>query len=217
MGAIGVIALFLIALVLIILGFGVISLNSDDDQQEEGSGVDDHSLSEESRLECTARLGELVSKYGMVTTDIPLSGATGSYMYVFEDAQMLVVAGEPIPFKKIRSYTLADDPHTRSVQVGEAQTDTSTDSMLGRAMVGGLLFRSKGALAGALTASKTTEVVTTTDHTVTHSYKIYLGLNDLSNPQRLLVFGEDEVSANKATIILDIILNNNKDLLSMTD
>lgn len=217
----GVIILFIIGFLLIVFAFVAFSSNSDDilqENEDDGSEIDVDSLIEERRLEHKARLGELIKEYGVMTTDIPLLVrgrhdliCTDSYMYVFEDSRMLVLAGESIPFSKVVSYTLADDPHTHSVQVGESQTDTSTDSMMGRALVGGMLFGSKGAMVGASTASKTTEVVTTTKQTVTHSYKIYLGLDDLSNPQRILNFGEDEKSANKATIIFDIILKRNKD------
>lgn len=217
----GIIALFVIGFLLIIFVFVAFSWSSEDNLQEDEDSCADvierEDPIEDRRLEYETILGGLIKEHGVMTADIPLhcNGRydlirTDSFMYVFEDTRMLVIAGEAIPFEKIVSYTLADDPHTQSVQVGESQTDTSTDSMLGRALVGGMFFGSKGAMVGASTASKTTEVVTTTQQTITHSYKIYLGLDDLANPQRILYFGEDEKSANKATIIFEIILKRNK-------
>ena len=112
-------------------------------------------------------------------------------------------------FKKILAYTLADNQQSIYTTTGTTNTETSTGSMAGRALVGGVLLGGAGAMVGAVTANKDTKINTTTSQTTTHDYIIYLSIDDMINPQRILKFGTDAESANKAAGVFNIIINRN--------
>lgn len=154
---------------------------------------------------------DLESQYGKTTLEIPLVGdkeITNRVLF-FETSSIAVVAGTSINFRKIIAYTLTDNQQTITTTTGNADTSTSTGSMAGRALVGGILLGGVGALAGATTAKKDTDISTTTSHTTTHDYIIYLSVDDMANPQRILKFGSDAESANKAASVFNIIINRN--------
>ena len=81
--------------------------------------------------------------------------------------------------------------------------------MAGRAIVGNVLFGKAGAMVGAMTADTVSETRTKTRHAVTHNYLLYLNIDDLSNPQRILAFGKNEEMAYKAASIFNIIIKRN--------
>lgn len=167
-------------------------------------------------------INKLESQFGRTTIRIPLNGwrsngsyshQLNSYLYFFEKSSVAVIDGNPIDFKNILAYTLADNQHTIITTKGSADTTTSMGSMAGRALVGGALLGGVGALAGATTSKRDTEINTTTSHTTTHDYVIYLNIDDMANPQRILKFGQDAESANKAASVFNIIINKNKQRL----
>ena len=109
---------------------------------------------------------------------------------------MLVMKGEEIPFSKVLGFALNDDTETivQNTTQYTSTTKTSTGSMLGRAVVGGVLLGGVGALAGASTAKKETTTVPTigtSTSTTKHHYVLYLSLDDLSNPTREIKLGSD--------------------------
>ena len=122
---------------------------------------------------------------------------------------MVILNKQAIPFKKILAYSLTDNQRTISTTIGNADTKTSTGSMVGRGLVGGVLFGGVGALAGASTAKKNTEIQTTTCEDTEHNYILYLSVDEMANPQRKLEFGKDADAANKAAAIFNIIINRN--------
>ena len=129
---------------------------------------------------------------------------------MFEGAELVLIQNAPIHFKKIINFTLADDKQIISTTTGTATTGTATGSMAGRALVGGALFGVAGAAIGAATASQNTTINTTSQHDFKHDYIIYLSVDDIANPQRILTFGDDSEMANKAASIFNIIINRNK-------
>lgn len=157
----------------------------------------------------------LRNQYGNITIDIKLSNGNIKWdnliyrILVFEEKGIAYVQDTPIPFKKILAYTLADNQQSIYTTIGTTNTETSTGSMAGRALVGGVLLGGAGAMVGAVTANKDTKINTTTSQTTTHDYIIYLSIDDMINPQRILKFGTDAESANKAASIFNIIINRN--------
>ncbi len=165
-----------------------------------------------------ASFDEYVSLYGICTTDILLSSPSTSvynHLYVFEESSMLILNGERIPFAKILAFSLNDDSET--IVHNETQytstTKTSTGSMLGRAMVGGVLLGGVGALAGATTAKTESVTVPSSGYstsTTRHRYVLFINLDDLSNPTREIVLGEDTKHAYNVANIFNIIIQRNK-------
>lgn len=157
----------------------------------------------------------LISLYGVPSIEFKQSGEWdwddwASRVIVFENSQIVLIQDVPIPFSKILSYTLADNKQTISTTTGNAETVASTASMAGRALAGGLLFGGAGAMAGAVTAKRETEINATTNYSTTHDYVIYLSIDEIANPQRVLRFGEDAEQANKAASVFNIIISRNK-------
>lgn len=163
-------------------------------------------------------LGDLENSYGKLSIEIPLIGGKGdgyyahslsTHLYFYEDSNMAIIEGEHIAFDKILSCCLTDNQQTISITSGKNDTRTSTSSAIGRALVGGVLMGGVGALAGATTAKKETNINTTTKHTTTHDFVIYLNVDDITNPQRILKFGADAKSANTAASVFNLIISRN--------
>ena len=163
-----------------------------------------------------SKIDNLKAKYGEITIEIKLLHGSWEWdnlslkLLFFESTQTAFIKESAIPFKKILAYTLTDNQQTITTTKGNADTSTSTGSMAGRALAGGLLLGGVGVLAGATTAKKDTEINTTISHATAHDYIIYLNIDDMANPQRILKFGSDAESANKAASVFNIIINRNK-------
>ena len=165
------------------------------------------------------KIESLKSQFGEITLDISLLQGKLEWdnlayrIFIFEEKQIAYIKDSPIPFKKILAYTLTDNQQTITTTRGNAETSTATGSMAGRALVGGVLLGVAGAIAGATTAKKDTEINTITRHSTRHEYVIYLNVDDMTNPQRVLKFGSDAESANKVANVFNIIINRNNQLL----
>lgn len=213
----GFIAMALGLVVLILIVVVVFVLNRDDSEErlkeeEERKRIEEEKLRRENVYK--ERLQNLIDKYGEITIEFK---EWGEYEFddfsprilIFEQSSMAYIKGQEIPFNKILAFTLADNKQTISTTTGNASTNTSTGSMVGRALVGGVLMGGVGALAGATTASRETEINTTTRHDTSHDYIIYLNIDDIANPQRMLKFGNDAELANKVASVFNIIISRN--------
>ena len=156
------------------------------------------------RKNAIAKKESIIQKYGEATAEIAVGD---DFLMFFESSKIALIQENPIPFNKILSYSLCDNQQIIATTTGEANSSTSTGSMAGRALVGGVLLGGVGALAGAATAKRDTEINTTTSYDTRHDYIIYLSLNDMANPQVIIRFGNDADSANKAASIFGIIIN----------
>ena len=139
-----------------------------------------------------------------------------NHFLVFEESSIVVVNNDDIPFSKVIGYNVQDNSETiatSSVASYTSTTSTSTGSMLGRAVVGGVLLGGVGALAGATTAKKQTTTAptgkTTTTTRTKHNYVIFINIDDLGNHTRKLNIGDDVETLNNITNILNIILQRN--------
>lgn len=139
-----------------------------------------------------------------------------NHFLVFEESSIVVINNDDIPFSKVIGYNVQDNSETiatSSVASYTSTTSTSTGSMLGRAVVGGVLLGGVGALAGATTAKKQTTTAptgkTTTTTRTKHNYVIFINIDDLGNHTRKLNIGDDVETLNNITNILNIILQRN--------
>ena len=160
-----------------------------------------------------SRKQEYINVYGECSADITYRGR---HFYVFEQSQVIILSTVVIPFNKIIGYNLTDNQVTISENVGyESKTTTSTGSMLGRAVVGGVLTGGVGAVIGAATAKKNTVTTPSQNNiktSVTHDFNIYINLNDLSNPTIIISVGNNIDTAYKIANILNIIVERNKQI-----
>ena len=210
------VSVFVLAFVVIVL---VASKPSAKAEEEARKKAEDARAAKKKRLDDYENaLTEMKQSYGNITIELPLVGGTGdgyyatqlsAHLYFFEEAQMAVLANRHVPFGKIISYSLTDNQQTIATTTGNAQTNTSTASMAGRALVGGVLLGGAGAVAGAVTAKRDTAINTSTKYSTSHDFKIYLTIDDLASPQMCLSFASDEKSATKAASVFDVIIRRN--------
>lgn len=164
------------------------------------------------------QLEELKRQYGDYSFDMVLGyfqeNNMEKHILVFVSSKILYIANEPMPFEKIIGFELKDNQTTVTKTTSlKYKTSTNTGSMLGRAVVGGILTGGVGAVVGAATAKKTTEVVeegkTTT--TVKHNYRITLTVDDIANPVRVIDCKYHQDKAEQIANVLNVILHRNQD------
>jgi hypothetical protein len=138
------------------------------------------------------------------------------YIMVNESTSELMLNEHIYNFKDIINYTMTDNATViQNHSGGEITSTSSTDtgSMLGRAVVGGVLAGGVGAAIGGSTAKReTTSSVapsTTTSSTI-HDYMIAVTVNNLSCPIERLNLGEDERNTNEICALLSVIISRNK-------
>lgn len=138
------------------------------------------------------------------------------YIMVNESTSQIMLNEHIYNFKDIINYTMSDNATViQKHSGGEISSTSSTDtgSMLGRAVVGGVLAGGVGAAIGGSTAKReTTSSVapTTTTSSTIHDYLIAVTVNSLSNPIERLRLGEDGRNTNEICALLSVIISRNK-------
>lgn len=111
-------------------------------------------------------------------------------------------------YSDILAFDVKDNAITiHSASTSKAKTDTG--NMIGRAVVGGMLFGNVGAAIGGATASKTI-VNSESQSSVVHDYSIIITVNNISSPTEVIKIGQNEKTLNKIVSTLTVILNRNK-------
>lgn len=104
-----------------------------------------------------ATKNDLVAKYGECTKEIGFGGwnvfKLPLFVFVYEQPEIIFLNGREYKFADILGYSLVDDATNETITTSEGVAKTSTGSMLGRAVVGGVLTGGLGAVAGAATAA----------------------------------------------------------------
>lgn len=138
------------------------------------------------------------------------------YIMVNESTSQIMLNEHIYNFKDIINYAMSDNATVIQKHSGGEITSTSstdTGSMLGRAVVGGVLAGGVGAAIGGSTAKReTTSSVapTTTTSSTIHDYLIAVTVNSLSNPIERLKLGEDGRNTNEICALLSVIISRNK-------
>lgn len=134
------------------------------------------------------------------------------YVMLKEGNSQIMLNDHLYSFSDILDYSVSDNQAVmQRSSGGTATTKTSTGSMLGRAVVGGVLTGGVGAAVGAATARKETEISQGNTYSTTkHSYAINVTINSLTSPIETLAFHNDEEATNKVVSILTVILHRNE-------
>ena len=103
------------------------------------------------------------------------------------------------PVSEILSIEVVEDGHTvsQSTTTGKTEEKTSNASMLGRAVVGGILLGGAGAVIGGATAKKTgntAETTNTTTKDMVNSITLKLLLNNTSTPLLSIPFLSGQIT-----------------------
>ena len=159
-------------------------------------------------------MDSLIAKYGKPTKIIDTKNYPSSPSYqvmVFEEASQILIYKKIFAMKDVLSYSIVDNSHT--IHKGGVQTsNTKIDrgSMLGRAIVGGVLTGGVGAVIGAATAKR--ETTTTASEAiieVKHDYTIAVNVNSITDPLVKIHIGASEEELNEITGLLNVIIHRN--------
>lgn len=157
--------------------------------------------------ELTTRFGECTMK---ITLNYSKMKSIKNEVLIFETAQKIVLNANEYNFADILGYSVVDDSTNETITTSEGSAKTSTGSMLGRAVVGGVLMGGLGAVAGAATASKNIKSDATGLTKTKHNYTFYINVNSLQQPTVSLSVGSDTDRAQELAGVLNIILQRNK-------
>ena len=127
---------------------------------------------------------------------------------VFAETRKIWIFGKVCNFNEFIGCSIKDDLQIEKSSV-TYKTKTSTSSMLGRAIVGGVLTGGIGALVGGATAKKKTVVVPSGNDKTIHDFTVVINTNDLSCPIIYVKCGADELLANELHGIINAIVSKN--------
>lgn len=161
-------------------------------------------------------LADFSTKLGACTINENLSNnqycdySISTRILVYEQSSVIIIMSKKYQFSDILGYSLVDDATNETITTSTGAAKTSTGSMLGRAVVGGVLTGGLGAVAGAATAKKSIFNDTTSQTTTTHEYTLYINVNDLQEPTISLEIGDNTSKVQKIAGVLNIIIERNK-------
>lgn len=156
---------------------------------------------------------DLTNQYGKITKEFFLPSNNNVYsipakedcIFLFGEARKIWICGTIYDFKDILGCSLSDNFYLEKGEV-EYKTKTSTGSMVGRAVVGGMLTGGVGAIVGGATASKKTEVIPKSCDKTIHDYTVLINVNSLDEPVRHIPCKEDATLANDLIGLFNVIV-----------
>lgn len=171
-------------------------------------------LQEKKKRENEYKLSELNYKFNVPITKT-INYSLNQYILVSEEKSLIMINERIYPFRDIINFSLSDN----SIEIFSptiSKTKTNTGSMVGRAIVGGVLTGGAGAIIGGVTAGKTTETTGGTSHTK-HNYTLLVTVNNLSNPIERIYLGEKIEFANELCSLFSVIISRKQMLQSSTE
>lgn len=133
------------------------------------------------------------------------------HIFVFEKSQVVIIKSKEYKFSDILSCSLVDDVTNETITTTTGKSKTATGSMLGRAVVGGVLTGGLGAVAGAATAKRNITEDASSKTTTVHDYFIYINTNNFQEPVIPLHIGNDSGRAQRIIGVMNVIMAKNKD------
>lgn len=211
---------FLGILILVFITIAIVSSIIDSDnansrqQKEQEEKQELRNKMNEKKAEHEQKIKALSEKYGNCSVDIPITKywrGGGVYFHliyisVFEKTSIVVINDVEYPFSDILGFSLVDDATSETITTSTGEAKTSTGSMLGRAVVGGVLTGGLGAVAGAATARKNIATNATSQTTTTHNYALYINVNSLKSPTITIPIGEDTQKAHELANLFNVII-----------
>ena len=130
--------------------------------------------------------------------------------YVSIRNKTIMANNRVIAFSDIIHCELDDDKQTVYNQVGSSKSETTSDagSMVGRAIVGGLIAGGTGAIIGGATGKKetSTTINTTTTTHISHDYTVVINVRDIVEPLCKIHCGENEKAAKEIVGTINAII-----------
>ncbi len=133
---------------------------------------------------------------------------------VFESSKKIIIQEKEFWFADILSFELKDDEQMLyQSSYSTSKSSTSTGSMIGRAVVGGVLLGGVGALVGGATAKKNITTSSSYQAIVNHNFKVNIVVNSISDPQIIVNLGKNNIAADDLVAVLSVILERNKNTI----
>lgn len=168
---------------------------------------------EKQEAEYNTQRTKLIDRLGECVLDIDLGDYEeydiNTHVMLFESSQIIRIKAQEYKFSDILGYSLVDDATSETITTSTRTAKTSTGSMLGRAVVGGVLTGGLGAVAGAATAKKNISDNATSQTTTMHNYTLYINVNSLQEPTISLNLGNDVSIAQKLAGAVNVIIERN--------
>ena len=133
-----------------------------------------------------------------------------SRVLIYEQSSVIIINSKKYEFSDILGYALVDDATSETITTSVGTAKTSTGSMIGRAVVGGVLTGGLGAVAGAATAKKNISDNATSQTTTIHKYTLYINVNSIQEPTIALKIGNSVSKAQKLAGVINVIIERNK-------
>lgn len=170
---------------------------------------------EKQEAEYNTQRTKLIDRLGECVLDIDLGDYEeydiNTHVMLFESSQIIRIKAQEYKFSDILGYSLVDDATSETITTSTGTAKTSTGSMLGRAVVGGVLTGGLGAVAGAATAKKNISDNATSQTTTMHNYTLYINVNSLQEPTISLNLGNDVSIAQKLAGAVNVIIERNNE------
>lgn len=205
----------IIAIIAIIIGCINSSLNAKERQEREAQIAQNRKKQRQiEQEEYDKALADFSSRFGECSINENLGNwnehRIATRVLIFEKSSIIIINSKEYKFSDILGCSLVDDATSETITTSTGTAKTSTGSMLGRAVVGGVLTGGLGAVAGAATAKKNISDNATSQTTTTHKYTLYINVNSLQEPTIALKIGDNASKAQKLAGAINVIIERNK-------
>ena len=161
---------------------------------------------EERKKKLELELAKLKEEFSY-NIDKSITYGYNSYIFVNESEQKIMLCGKVYNFTEIISFDVTDNSKV-IYSPATSSTSTNTGSVIGRAVVGGLLTGGVGAIIGGTTAKRTTTTSGSESH-IEHKFFINITIDSISDPIIRLYIGNNVYKANEISSLLSVIINRN--------
>lgn len=161
----------------------------------------------------TAALSEMEEKWGKCTKDIFVDYSTPfaikDRLFVFEEAEKIVIGGNICDFQDIIGFSLVNNSKAIYNAYTTVRSQKNLGNMVARGVAGKLIAGDTGAIIGAMSADQDYEYETEFDSEVENEYKIYVNVDSISTPTVILNIGSNEEDAYEIANLLNVIIKRN--------
>lgn len=155
---------------------------------------------EQEKAQAKARHEKNISRFGVGYIEIC------PHLIFNENRKKVWLSQNEYSFDEIIDVVI-EDIVTQHTTGGDIVTKTKTGSMIGRAVVGGVLTGGVGAIIGGATAKKESTVTPTEIHTE-HRYNLLITTKNISNPLITISFSDNARLAQKCLATIKAIIHN---------
>lgn len=130
----------------------------------------------------------------------------------YEAKRKVTIMDKTYSFSDILQCQFSDNPVVvkgRTTITSSGTTKTDNGNMFGRAVVGGLVAGSAGAVIGGTTAQKNTTTTSVVDQgrdVTKHDYTVWISVKSIANPMIQIHIGKDGTKVNEIVALMNAII-----------